>query len=261
VTATLFLTPHPDDETLSFGAAIRHHLRVTGPTGTPLHDVHVLCLADGSGSAAQQATGLTTPQFVAARDDELRRACRALGVAPGNLWLPGVPSAPGADLPPRAPGGTLTASHVVALVTALLTQWDLDGTAPLGTVNLKSYTDLPAPHPSTGGPRHPDHVASGTAARDLLALGLVGSLRLYLEPWLKPTWAAANPGKSLSAERSSGATWDSPGLAAVLGAFDEYAALDDLPAPATAKFGIGYLSVGNVFRQLRSDPVNWYHVP
>lgn len=257
---TVFAVPHPDDETLSFGSALRNHLRAASPapTGspggrpTPLHAVHVLCLCDGSGSAAQAATGLTTAEFVAARDDELRRACRALGVPPGNVHLP----------PDRAPAGQLTAAHAAQLVRDLVSDLRAQLDPPPGhPVNLKTYTDLPAPHPSTGGPRHPDHAGAGTAARELLAAGDVTSVRLYVEPWLRSSFVTANPGVTLSAERTAGSQHDAAGLSRVLRALDEYADVDALPDPAAARWGIGYLSVGNLFSQLRQDPVNWYHLP
>lgn len=241
---TLFAIPHPDDETLSHAAAIRHHLQVG-------HEVHVLALCDGAGSGAQVATSLDDAAFVAARDDELRRACRALGVAPGNLHVP----------PDRAAGGTLTAAHATQLVTTLVTHLTTTSPVATGGVHLKTYTDLPAPHPTTGNPRHPDHAASGAAARQLLVQGTVASWRAYVEPWLRASFLTANPGRALSAERTSGAQHDPAGLNRVLRAFDEYADVDPLPDPAAARFGIGYLSVGNVFQQLRPDPVNWYHLP
>lgn len=223
--AILFIPPHPDDETLSYGAAIRRYVEDD-------HDVHVLLLCDGSGSAAQAETGLSTEDFVRARDDEFMRACRALGVPFENLWMP----------VSRAPGGTLTAEHAANLITSTVVAMTQFG-YPMGSVWLKGYTDLPL------NGRHVDHIMAARGARRVLADGVVANLRLYLEPWREAEFRAAHPTVKLITERATA-------VDRVRDAFDEYGDTD----PKGRKYGIGHLSVG-YWDDLRGDPKNLYHLP
>jgi LmbE family N-acetylglucosaminyl deacetylase len=218
----LFVAPHQDDETLSMGSAIRKHLEVG------VHDVHVMLLTDGSGSAAQPATGLDTPGFCAARDDEFRRACRALGVRAENVHLP----------TGRPAGGLLTPELASCLIGCFV--------AAHPDVWVKTYSNRVAPG------RHADHIAAGQAAVNMLTTGVLGAntVRLYVEPWLIAAWRTANPGVTASPERASSPTRTQR-------AMDEYGDVDH----TGFRYGIGHLSVGSIFTSLRPDPVNYYHVP
>lgn len=220
MSVTLWVTPHQDDETLSEGSAIRHHLEAG-------HEVHVLLLTTGVNSGARAKTPLTPAQFVEARDDELFRATRELGVRRSNVHI----------APSRTDDGALTVDAAEAMILA----WLLDHPGAM----VKSYSNLPA------AGRHEDHIAAGQAAYNVLAAaGQLGALRLYVEPWLVSAFRTANPGVNVGPERASG-------VAAVRRAFDEYE-IADKPA---GKWGIGYLSVAAKFEALRQDPACWYHVP
>lgn len=217
----LFATPHQDDETLSMGSAIRKHIEAG------VHDVHVLLLTAGSGSAAQPKTGLDDAAFSATRDDEYERACRTLGVEYANIHF----------ATPRPVGDTvLTVLEAEIAIEAFAEAYP--------GVWVKTYTNRAAPN------RHVDHIAAGQAAVNLLALGVLApnTVRLYVEPWLVAGFRTANPSVVLSSERAATVGW-------VQRAYDEYGYVDHVGG----KYGIGHLSVD--YFSARPDPVNYYHVP
>lgn len=225
----VFVSPHQDDETLSMGSAIRKHLEAANPDGSPVHDVHVLLLTPGSGSAAQPATGLDDEGFSRARDDEYARACRALGVRFGNIHF----AYPGREVGDIA----LTVDEAQTAIA------DFMETHPDAWV--KTYTNL-----EVDG-RHADHLHTGQAAVNLMQAGVIPpNLRLYIEPWVLPKFRTAHPSVTVGTERCSS-------VARVQRAFDEYGDVDHLGG----RYGIGYLSVGNIFRDRRADPANYWHVP
>lgn len=222
MTVILYVAPHQDDETLSMGPSIRRHLEAG-------HDVHVLLLTAGSGSAAQASTTLNDEAFSRTRDDEFVRACRALGVRFENIHF--------------------AANRIVGLTTLSVA----DAQAAIAEfavahpgVWVKTYTNLPA----TG--RHVDHVAAGQAAVNLLADGTLGTntVRLYVEPWAVAAFQAAHPTVALSTDTTAAPV-------RVTAACDEY---QDVDHPG-GKYGIGYLSVGPHFTNLRANPISRYHVP
>lgn len=212
----VFFTPHQDDETAAMGPAVRDHLNAG-------HDVHVCLLTDGGASVVRSTLGMDEATFIAARDDELARATRQVGVRAANLHIPAG----------RAPDGELT----VAAATALMQEFLADHPGAW----CKAYSGLPA----TG--RHPDHVASGQAAQALYDAGTITNLRLYVEPWLVAGFRSANPSVTVNAETVSDNT-------AVLRGYTEYQRQDHV----AGMYGIGYLSVGPDFL---TPPTSYYHVP
>lgn len=217
----IFFTPHQDDETLAMGPSVRRHLEAG-------HDVHVVLMTNGVNSAVRPSTGLSPTDFIAARDDEMFRASRQLGVRTANTHVSAL----------RVDDGTLTVDEAEAIMTEYFTAYP--------GAWCKSYSNLPA----TG--RHVDHVTAGQAAVNLYKSGVVTNLRLYVEPWLQSAFHTANPTVGLIAERGA-----NPPSAAVLRAFDEYKLVDTVGG----KYGIGYKSVGAEFDAARPDPVSYYHVP
>ncbi len=214
----VYVTPHQDDETLSMGSSVRAHLEAG-------HTVHVLLLTTGENSGARAATGLDLAAFAAARDDELTRAARRLGVRYSNVHLAHA----------TEDGELTVAAAEAALLVFLIDHPD---------AWVKTYSHLPAPG------RHADHVNTGQAAVNLLVNGTIINLRLYVEPWLLAAFKTANTGTSVSAEHASS-------VAAVRNALNEYKAKDGVGG----KYGIGYLSVPAAFDQALADPVSWYHLP
>lgn len=213
----LFLAAHQDDETLSMGAAISNHVDAG-------HDVHVAVLADGGGSAVRSTLGMTRAAFVAARDDELRRACRALGVLAANVHLPRL----------AVRDGDLTAARARDAIEELL---DL-----LPGARVKTHTNRLVEK------RHADHVGVGQAAVDLLAAGVITDLRLYVEPYHLTDYKAFYP-----------APGSEPAVtpARVRAAVGEYRRDD----PAAGMYRIGDRSVSTYLTQVHDNPVSYVHVP
>lgn len=215
----VYATPHQDDETLSMGASIRRHIEAG-------HQVHVLLLTDGVNSAARAQTGLTRVAFGRARDDEYRRACRALGVAWEHIHISRH----------STEDGLLTG---VAVEDSL--RWFLDRHPGAW---VKTYSHL------TASGRHGDHVAAGQGAMALLSQGVIDNLRLYIEPWTLDQFRAAYPATALGQDTAAS-------TAAVRAALDEYKVVDRIGG----KYGIGYLSVPTFVDQVRANPVSYYHAP
>jgi LmbE family N-acetylglucosaminyl deacetylase len=216
-------SPHADDDTVSLGAEIRLLIEAG-------HRVFVLLQTTGQNSGVFPGTGLSITDFIAARDDEMRRAVRKLGVRTENLII----------APDRTQDGQLTVAAAQDMLAAVL----LDH--PGAWVKCYSNLILPAPL------RHPDHIASGQAAWNLLQDGTIGDndLRMFVEPWRINDFTAAHPGVHIGTDRAAG-------KAIVQGAYDEYTARD----AAGFKFGIGGQSIGAELAAGRVDPVSLWHVP
>lgn len=213
----LFVAAHQDDETLTMGAAISNHVDAG-------HDVHVAFVADGGSSGIRAQLGMTRTKFVAARDDEGRRACRALGVPAANVHFP--------RLAER--DGELTAARARDVIEELLTL--------LPGARVKTHTNR-----AVAG-RHPDHVAVGQAAIDLHAAGAITDLRLYVEPYHLADYKAAypNPGSEHA---------NTP--VRVRAAVAEYRRDD----PAAGMWGIADRSVPSLLTLVETNPTSYVHVP
>lgn len=163
----LWFAPHQDDETLTMGVGIRHHLEAG-------HDCHVILCTDGSASGVRTQLGLSVDEFVAARVDEMIRAARKLGVPLANIRASTL----------MAQDGKLTAGVAGAIVDEALAMFP-------GAL-LKGTTDL-AP-----ASRHPDHVAIGQALR---ARAGSHDVRMYVEGYLLSAVKAAAPAVKITTER------------------------------------------------------------
>jgi LmbE family N-acetylglucosaminyl deacetylase len=214
----LTVAPHQDDETF-MGPMMRKHLEYG-------HDVHVLLLCGGINSAVQASSGLTRPAFGAARDDELWRAIRQIGIRRENVHFARV-SMPDGEL-------TLQAAYDAILDFAE----DHPGTW------LKTYSNQPMEG------RHVDHVTSGQAGMELLNDGKVANLRLIVEPWLVDKFKLAYKAIPLMADAPT--DQDS-----VRRALDEYKIVD----PVAGKHGFGFKSVGPEMTSFKVNPVNHTHIP
>jgi LmbE family N-acetylglucosaminyl deacetylase len=219
MTVAVYVTPHQDDETLSKGASVRKHLEQG-------YEVHTVLLTTGQNSAVQPGSGLTVTQFIAARDDEMARATRQLGVLSQNCHISSH----------RVPDGGLTVADAEYMILDFLS------THPGALV--KTYSN----RPTTG--RHVDHIATGQAALNLFNQGVITDLRLYVEPWLLPAFKSANPGIAIGTDVAAN-------TAAVQAAFGEYKAVDTIGG----KYGIGYQSVKAEFDAAWAAPKSYWHVP
>jgi len=219
----VYVPPHQDDGELAMGASIRKHLEAG------VHDVHVLLLTAGSGSGAQAVVGLDDEAFSAARDDEMLRATRALGVLPANVHF--------------------ASNRVVGQSTLSVAEAQfgiMEFLADYPGAWVKTYSHRPAPG------RHVDHVNTGQAALNLLNAGALApnTLRMYVEPWAVAAFQNAYPAINLGTE-----TCAAP--ARVRAALDEY---EDIDHPGH-RWGIGGISVPTYFDMVRANPVCRYHVP
>jgi LmbE family N-acetylglucosaminyl deacetylase len=210
--AAVFFAPHQDDETLTMGADIRHHF-VAG------RQVVVVLVTNGGASAARasmcasKGICLTAPEFVIARDAEQFAAIQHL--------------APGAQIfYENQPDGALT----VAAATAVIQKYI--GLFPNGSYKTQSWLDV-----------HPDHIALGTALRNLTNAGLVPNNDARFEQ-----------GRSF---------WDTMPInglfvdadAAVTAAYDEYYYWN----PPIGRYAIGSQSVPTAFDAARVDPRSRCH--
>lgn len=166
VTSVLLVHAHPDDETISTGGLIAHlassGIRVSLVTATRGERGEVV-----AGPLAELAG---TPALAEARERELERAARALGVHEG-FWL-GEGPARAPRLPPRRyrdsgmqwirPGlaGPAPDSETDALARAPLDEVTADLVAVLQHVR----PSLVISYDATGGYGHPDHVRVHDAA-------------------------------------------------------------------------------------------------
>ena len=143
----LYFISHPREELEIMGADIRCNL-------SRGHKVHViLCTFDGAD------TTQTTPLETA-----FRKSCQALGVKDLNIHLP----------KSREKTGSLTVSYAERLIKNHLILWDRSGI-------------VCTPSQNQGQNQHPDSKALGKAAENQLKRGLIGELRLFVEPALYET--------------------------------------------------------------------------
>lgn len=218
--------PHQDDDTVGLNAIRKY---VEGG-----HDVWVILMTTGENSGARDDVGLSLPDFIEARDDEMYRAVRAMGVRRDRLVIPSI----------RQPDGHLTPEFVAEVMRAWLR--DHGGTDPW----VKTYTNLPG---GTGSQaRHTDHAACGWGALELIRQGVLSKdqTRFYGEPWLINVIKAVNPGVPWSVERPAHPD-------RVRNAVFEYTDVD----LSGGKHGCGNVSVPTIMASTKADPVSYYHVP
>ena len=217
----VYLVPHQDDETLSMGASIRRAVSRSGPAC-----VHLVLVTTGQSSGARTvlargvrspSTGrvvryrLTTAQFVAARDAEFRAAAARLGVPARNVHL-GLPGAPRvADS-----GSTLTPAVARKVVNTAV---DRFGTKA-------GYATMSDSDPQT------NHRTLGVALRSVGGARKVGSISFLYPPYQLPAPRRVVATVATGADRT-----------ALRNAGLEYGRF----APASGRYGVGWLSVPSAF--------------
>lgn len=217
----VYLVPHQDDETLSMGASIRRAVSRSGPAC-----VHLVLVTTGQSSGARTvlargvrspSTGrvvryrLTTAQFVAARDAEFRAAAARLGVPARNVHL-GLPGAPRvADS-----GSTLTNAVARKVVNTAV---DRFGTRA-------GYATMSDSDPQA------NHRTLGAALRSVGKARKVGSVSFLYPPYQLPAPRRVVATVATGADR-----------AALRNAGLEYGRF----APASGRYGVGWLSVPSAF--------------
>jgi LmbE family N-acetylglucosaminyl deacetylase len=219
------LSPHPDDETLSFGVWIADAV-------TRGDRVVVVCLTDGRSTGAIRTVSnrlgraLTRDEIADARVRELQQATALLGAAPADVYR--------AHLDGEAsPGGSrVTVDEVNAVIRAFAVQF------PQATFATMSWT----------AERHPDHLNAGRALRDAVTQGVVQDARFAVSRlwWGLPTPTVTDVVPASSAVR-----------ARVRAAAQAYELWD----PAHRRYSVGWLSVRHQFSALAADPRTRLHGP
>ncbi len=196
----LFVHAHPDDETLTTGVAIAHHV-ARGD------DVHVLtCTLGEEGEVIPAPLGHLEgrgEELAAHRRGELARAMDVLGVTHHLL------GAGGPDAPPafRDSGmvGSAAADHPRAFAGVPL---DVAADAVREVVRQVG-PDVVVTYDAGGGYGHPDHVRTHEATRQAVA-SLARSAPVLLGALVPLTWAAEDR-QWLAAHVPDGDGWVVPG--------------------------------------------------
>jgi LmbE family N-acetylglucosaminyl deacetylase len=238
----LFVSAHPDDETLAMGVTIAEHVAAG-------QDVHLLWLTRGETSGARgsiNGTGtngwwgvehdpaaegyepLTVAAFGRARIDEATIAVRCLAAGlSGTLTLHEA----------RLISGSVTQAQAEdAIVTVA------DMIAPDAAVRVKTHSHIVEDHP--------DHLAAGHAARHLKATNSTrfGDLRHYILPTY---WTDERLSKVSE-------SWDKPASTDIShrarNACRAYAAWHP-----PASYAIGWHSVASMFTKVGTAPKCLYH--
>lgn len=225
----LMFAAHQDDIELSLIAPGRELIKQG-------HDVHAMVLTTGQNSAVRTQLGLDVETFVAARDDEYRRAARYWGVLPQNIHI-GLPDP--ADPGTRVPDGALTADLAATMIAGWLDEH------PDGWVKGHTWRTYPG--------RHADHIAAGAGALLLLQAGSIipNGLRCYVEPYGLDAFKAANPAVHIGLEHVVDTV-------IMQGALDQYKRDE---GGLGLYWGIGYRSVKAAIDLVRSQLTSFYHVP
>ena len=216
----VYLVPHQDDEVLSMGASIRRSLNRSGQAC-----VHVVLVTTGQSSGARglmargfKAAGqqrftaftLSKAQFAASRDAEFRAALAKLGMSSRNVHL-GLPRAPRV-----ADDGSLTPAVAERFVNAAIDQFGRGA----------GYATM-----SDSDPVY-DHRTLGVALRKVGRARKVGSISFFYPPYQLPAPRRLSPTVASGADRT-----------ALRNAALEYGRF----APASRRYGIGWLSVSRQF--------------
>lgn len=220
----LYFVPHQDDELLTMGIDICDSL---------LHkkDVHVILCTDGSKSgiikqlndqqdcpnhAGNHIYDLSESEFSAARDEEFKESCLALGVAEDNIHI----------LPQRAVDGSLTADFAESVICRFL---ELYGKQSVVCTIYHDNDEM----------QHHDHKALGFAAANLFEAGKIRKVRFFCEPYhLKEN------DNRFTKKRASKDVYSK-----IEGALNSYAYWN----PPQKRYAIGYHSVTKEMDRLRQE--------
>ena len=231
VDATLFFTPHQDDETLSMGSAIIEHVEKS--------DTHVILCTDGSKSIIRKVLddggscsyhikdvhkySLSESEFSKDRDEEFKDSCEAMGVKESNIHIEDN----------RAHDGELSKEKAREIILKYLEEYP--------DAKVKTVT----PFKASG--IHEDHRALGEAALELYKEGKIKDLRFYVEPY---DFKKVNPNvevwKVLPSQEEK--------LLSAMNAYKKW-------NPESGHYAIGYHSVKSHFDELAINKIQYVHAP
>ena len=162
--AYLVLSPHQDDELLTLGISAVRAMQKG-------YDTYIALITDGRASNVKKRLGMDTEEFVAARDEEFRASCLAIGYQESNILV--------REGDQRVSDGQLTPQTAAEQIRYFI------ASLPEGYDKLVLATI--SPHGSKT--QHKDHRALGEAAlslyrshSDRASLGIT-RLDLFLEPY------------------------------------------------------------------------------
>ncbi|CZR98308.1 GlcNAc-PI de-N-acetylase [Clostridioides difficile] len=234
VDATLFFTPHQDDETLSMGSAIIEHVEKS--------DTHVILCTDGSKSIIRKVLddggkcsyhikdvhkySLSESEFSKNRDEEFKDSCEAMGVKENNIHIEDN----------RAHDGELNKEKAREIILKYLKEYP--------DAKVKTVT------PFRASGIHEDHRALGEAALELYKEGKIKDLRFYVEPYDYNDFKKVNPNvevwKVLPSQEEK-----------LLSAMNSYKKWN----PESGHYAIGYHSVASHFDELAINKIQYVHAP
>lgn len=234
VDATLFFTPHQDDETLSMGSAIIEHVEKS--------DTHVILCTDGSKSIIRKVLddggscsyhikdihkySLSENEFSKDRDEEFKDSYEAMGVKESNIHIEDN----------RAHDGELSKEKAREIILKYLEEYP--------DAKVKTVT----PFKASG--IHEDHRALGEAALELYKEGKIKDLRFYVEPYDYKDFKKVNPNvevwKVLPSQEEK--------LLSAMNAYKKW-------NPESGHYAIGYHSVKSHFDELAINKIQYVHAP
>jgi LmbE family N-acetylglucosaminyl deacetylase len=220
----LFFVPHQDDEVLAMGASIRHHVlaKETEPV--------VVLVTDGEASEARAEVNekfhvsLTLPAFSDARDREFVDCLTRLGVPAKDIYFANLQD------------GALTLAQAKATIRRYV-----DHLEPVECHTL-SFMDA-----------HPDHYALGRTLDEMTRGGQLPKVRAHF--WLSHRYLHDAPTPPLRTVKADDVVVTASTAYEVVDV-DRFTQTDASTGP---RYGIGYLSVDELFDDLRSHPVSYRH--
>lgn len=234
VEATLFFSPHQDDETLSMGNAIIEHVEKS--------DTHVILCTDGSKSIIRKVLddggtcsyhikdihkySLPEDEFSKHRDEEFKDSCKEMGVKESNIHIE----------ENRAHDGELSKEKAKEIILKYLDEYP--------NAKVKTVT----PYKASG--IHEDHRALGEAALELYEEGKIKDLRFYVEPYdyndFKKINLNVDVWKVLNSQENK--------LLSAMNAYKKW-------NPENGQYAIGYHSVKSHFDELEKNNIQYVHAP
>jgi LmbE family N-acetylglucosaminyl deacetylase len=219
------LSPHPDDETLTFGPWITEAV-------SRGDRVVLVALTDGRSTGAigtvstRLGRTLTRDEIAAARLRELHQAATALGIAPSDVYRARLDDDAG-------PGGTrITVAEAGTVVAAFAARF------PDATFASMSWI----------AEQHPDHLDAGHALADAASTGVVRHA-VFAESRL--WWALSGP---TTVDVLATTAADRRRLDGAVAAYE-------LWDPAHQRYAVGWNSVHGQFTSLLADPRTRLHGP
>ena len=237
----LYFSPHQDDEVLSMGIDICNSVNMG-------QDVHVVLCTDGSkcnvrmhladGKACGKHAGthiyhLTEEELAEARDKEFRESCRALGVRESHVHIP----------EDRFGDRQLTVSGSKRIIMRFI---DARGSDCVVCTLDPNYEN---------SGQHCDHKALGYAAVELFNEGVIGELRLFMEPYYSERFKHKMDMVRGECRTVTGSP-SKPVKEKLKKAVEAYSRWE----PEAGRYAVGYHDIAKAFDSLLKNGTSYCHV-